>query len=260
MKQLPLGISGLSVSEFSFGTGSMTSFGNLKQQIYLLKASRDAGFTHYDTSPYYGFGMSEKALGIAFGDDPSITIASKFGIYPPKKMLKNSLYLEVLGRKAAGRIFKSLKKPHISYSLDLASRSITKSLDRLRRDYLDILYIHDPIVDQLNIQKLEAWMKMESHRVKVFGLAGNFVHDNSEFMKQINSKLILQTMYTGEKFQMTSSNTFSEKIRFVYGIFSNGRRTDDHARTLETIRNYYNQPSIIISTNNLNRLKYYQHA
>ena len=28
----------------------------------------EAGFSHFDTAPLYGFGMAERALGRAFGD------------------------------------------------------------------------------------------------------------------------------------------------------------------------------------------------
>ena len=85
MKRIPLPGTHLTLSRFSFGTASLHHLGALGKQLRHLRAALEAGFSHFDTAPLYGFGMAERALGRAFGDARSeaVTIATKVGLYPP---------------------------------------------------------------------------------------------------------------------------------------------------------------------------------
>ena len=49
----------------------------------LLEAAVAHGFTHFDTAPIYGFGLSERDLAPLLAAEPNLTVATKVGLYPP---------------------------------------------------------------------------------------------------------------------------------------------------------------------------------
>lgn len=202
------------ISRFSFGTASLLNIGSVKKQIDHIKYATKLGFTHFDTSPYYGFGIAEKVLGEALKNNTKTTIASKIGIYPPKLLLKQSNIYEIIIRKAGGRIFHSLTQPKIDFSLSIASSSITRSLKNLNRNYLDILFIHEPDFDMINVDQLADWMDSEKYRVRHFGFAGE-VEKIKKFLNLFpSSKYIYQGPFTND----INKNSF---ISITYGHYRN---------------------------------------
>jgi len=259
MKKLNLGLDYFQVSEFSFGTASLARVGGLEKQNEFLRAARDIGFSHYDTSPYYGFGLSEIALGQAFGNNSKITIASKVGIYPPKSLSNTPSYCEVIARKSVGKFFKGLKSPYVSYDFNEASRSLTRTLKRLKRTYLDILYIHEPKFGDFSLIELGSWMKLESRRVKHFGFAGELSCFEEGPPPDFYKNFILQTRISQKKdLNDKTFETLSENIKFVYGLNSSLGQGEEISSAIGRVRNFKNQPGMIISTSNLSRLGFYQ--
>lgn len=178
MKKIQIKSLHFPVSKFSFGTASLLNVGSISKQIEHLKYAAHLGFSHFDTSPYYGFGIAETVLGKAFKNNPNVTIASKVGIYPPKLISKQPNIYEVVGRKVVGKFLKKLNRPKIDFSTSLATLSVTKTLKNLNRKYLDILFIHEPGIELINVDQLADWMEREKYRVKHFGFAGEI--DNIE--------------------------------------------------------------------------------
>jgi aryl-alcohol dehydrogenase-like predicted oxidoreductase len=124
---VPLGRTGLSVSELALGTwrfGRSTAEGSLeidKQQAHdLLDAYVAAGGTFIDTADMYGDGRAESYIGewLAGRDRESVVIASK--LYWPTREGPNG---------------HGLNRKHLR-------RSLSEILDRLGTDYLDLLYVH----------------------------------------------------------------------------------------------------------------------
>lgn len=122
-----LGKTGLTVSEFAFGTwrfGRETDEGEIEidraRAHALLDAYADAGGTFIDTADMYGEGRSERFIGewLADRDRESFVIASK--IYWPTREDPNG---------------QGLNRKHLRTSLE-------NSLSRLGTEYLDLLYIH----------------------------------------------------------------------------------------------------------------------
>lgn len=107
------------------------AFGNIDsgEAARCVHAAIDAGINFFDTSPYYGAGLSEERLGHALTSHRhQVILATKCGRYG----LNNFDF----SRK---RIF----------------RSVEESLHRLRTDYIDVFQAHDiefvplqPIVDE----------------------------------------------------------------------------------------------------------------
>lgn len=103
--------------------------------IRTVDAALDAGIRYFDTAPYYGFGLSEHRLGKALRDRTDAIVSTKVG-----RLLKPGLPPDPL-------IYGWPKPlpfhPVYDYSYDGVMRSFEDSLQRMGRDRIDILYIHD---------------------------------------------------------------------------------------------------------------------
>lgn len=124
---VPLGRTGLSVSELALGTwrfGRRTDDGELEidkgRAHALLDAYVEAGGTFVDTADMYGDGRAESYIGewLDGRDRESVVIASK--VYWPTHEGANG---------------HGLNRKHLRRSLD-------EILDRLGTEYLDLLYVH----------------------------------------------------------------------------------------------------------------------
>src|SRR5258708_21794165 len=89
MRQRRFGNTPLTVSEVGFGCariGGVFQGSSRGEILNLLRASRDAGITLFDTADMYTQGESERLLGQAFGHDRQrVVIATKFGYRLPSQ-------------------------------------------------------------------------------------------------------------------------------------------------------------------------------
>jgi aryl-alcohol dehydrogenase-like predicted oxidoreductase len=124
---VPLGRTGLSVSEVAFGTwrfGRTNDDGAVEvgreDAHRLLDAYADAGGRFIDTADMYGDGASERFIGewLAERDREEFVVASK--VYWPTRDDPNA---------------RGLNRKHLR-------RQVEAILDRLGTDYLDLLYTH----------------------------------------------------------------------------------------------------------------------
>jgi D-threo-aldose 1-dehydrogenase len=105
-----------------------------------VRAAFDAGVRHFDTAPHYGFGLSEKRLGAAFSViDPQQTaiISTKVG-----RRLAHTPDAD-LTQTRQGFVSPEPYESEFDYTYDAVMRSYEDSLDKLKRDRIDILYVHD---------------------------------------------------------------------------------------------------------------------
>lgn len=101
-----------------------------------MQAAWDAGVRYYDTSPWYGLGISERRMGLFLKDKPreSFTISTKIGrILEPKDDFK-------LPGIWKGRLNFSYK---YDYTASGTRRSVEDSLQRMGLSAIDIVFIHD---------------------------------------------------------------------------------------------------------------------
>jgi aryl-alcohol dehydrogenase-like predicted oxidoreductase len=123
MEQRPLGQTGLTVSALGFGCGAVGGLmvrGDAAEQRQAVSRALDAGITYFDTAASYGDGLSEEHLGRVMGELGAwskVAVGTKFRLRP-----------DDLGDPAAA----------IRKSLEL-------SLERLGRDDVDVLHLHNPI-------------------------------------------------------------------------------------------------------------------
>lgn len=130
------------VTPYRFGLGG-TQIGNIfapiseEQAFGVIKTAWDNGVRYYDTSPFYGYGLSERRVG---------------------EFLRRQKRDDFVVSTKIGRVFKATRNPvpnadlwtqplPFSYEYDFtaagARRAVEDSLQRLGLSNLDIVFIHD---------------------------------------------------------------------------------------------------------------------
>lgn len=108
------------------------------QAIETVEAAWNAGVRLFDTSPSYGYGLSERRLGLVLGGKPrdEFVLATKVG-----RVLEPDASL---GVRNQGQWFDAPSFSYrYDYSADGARRSVEDSLKRLGVAQLDIVFVHD---------------------------------------------------------------------------------------------------------------------
>jgi aryl-alcohol dehydrogenase-like predicted oxidoreductase len=174
MQSVVLKNTDLNVSRLAFGTSRLHHLRWRRDRQALLDAAFDAGFTHFDTSPYYGFALAEHELGqLSAARSGQATVATKIGMYPAQRPARSGA--GAWARKALGKLVRPLGRAVIDWSIDRASASLTASLRRLRRDHVDLLLLHEPDPRLIAADEFLRWLEEEQARGRVrhWGLAGN---------------------------------------------------------------------------------------
>lgn len=114
----------------------------------LIAIARDEGVSIFDTSPSYGAGLAELRLGRAIGNDPDAFIMTKAGL------------------KSSGLIRR--ERDHSPAGIE---QSVDGSLQRLKRDRIDLLWLHGPDRTELTDDLFEVLMSMKAKgKVAGFGI------------------------------------------------------------------------------------------
>lgn len=155
-----IGDTTLTLSRLGVGTASLGNvFGDVNDGAaeQIVSAALANGVNYIDTAPLYGNGLSERRLGAAMRalGQPDVTFSTKVG-----RILDDS-------------------EPHgwrFDFTRDGILRSLDSSLERLDRDAVDILYLHDPDDFEDQVYR-EAWPTLESLRsegvVRAIGVGMN---------------------------------------------------------------------------------------
>ena len=170
MRTIELALCDLNVSRFIFGTASLFNVGRPKERQNLLTAAVDAGFTHFDTAPYYGFGLAERDLAPILKAHSNISFTTKVGIYSPGGEEQGDF--SVFLRKASGRLMSAISRPTIDFSVSRAKISLEGSLKRTGRDIIDLYALHEPELRLLQVDEWQRWLEdcKVSGKVREFGL------------------------------------------------------------------------------------------
>ena len=154
MQTRPLGNTGLDLSILSFGASSIgAEFRSIDiaDSLQCVHVALDRGMNYIDTAAYYGRGMSEIMLGRILPELPrdSYVLSTKLGRYAPA---------------------------HFDYSAKRVAESIDISLERMRVDYVDMVFCHDiefvPL-DQIVNETIPALRKqVKAGKVRFIGVSG----------------------------------------------------------------------------------------
>lgn len=118
--------------------------------LQTMEAAWNAGVRYYDTSPWYGLGISERRMGLFLKDKPkdSFTISTKIGrILEPKEDFK-------VDANWKGKLNFGYK---YDYTAAGVRKSVENSLHRLGLSSIDIVFIHDLSPD--NVDMKQNWLK-----------------------------------------------------------------------------------------------------
>ncbi len=117
-------------SKIMIGTWSLSGdYGhiNMNQIQEALDCAYESGFREYDTAPSYGNGFMEFCLGNVFNHKSDVKINTKIGNLPFE-----------------GK----------SFDISLLKKSFEQTLRRLKRETVNILYLHNPRNDVTNYSEL----------------------------------------------------------------------------------------------------------
>lgn len=149
-----LGRTGIELTKLGFGASSIgAEFGqfDLDQSLRSVRTAIDAGIRFIDTAAYYGRGMSEVLLGQVLPKYPrdSLVVSTKLGRYAPK---------------------------HFDFSAKRVAESIDVSLERMRLEMIDLVFVHDieyGDIQQVIDETLPALKKqVEKGKVRAIGISG----------------------------------------------------------------------------------------
>jgi len=113
------------------------------EALATVLAAWDAGIRYFDTAPHYGLGLSEQRLGAVLRDKPreEFVISTKVG-----RLLEPN---GSEGRDTEGFDVPATSRRVWDFSEAGIRRSIEESLERLGLSHVDIAYLHDPDVHDL---------------------------------------------------------------------------------------------------------------
>ncbi len=115
----------------------------------LIGTARDQGITIFDTAPSYGAGLGECRLGRAIGNDPAAFVMTKVGLTA-----------------------KGCLKRVSDFTPERIVQSVEDSLTRLKRDRIDLLWLHGPGQHQINNRLSDALVRLiDAGKVAAVGIA-----------------------------------------------------------------------------------------
>jgi len=245
----------ISVTRLAFGTASLHHLWSSRARQNLLAAVVDMGIAHFDTSPYYGFGLAERAIGrFLRSGKPSVTVATKFGLYPP--MWNSGSTTGVWARKFAGRVFPALSRPVVDWSVERATKSLERSLRLMCVDRVDFLLLHEPQAGLFSTEEILTWLSRTQGQGKIgtWGLAGEL--DNMRDLVAAGHPLaaVLQVRDSLGKREADLLARYGRPLQFSYGYLGSAGNSLPVREVLRAALKRNVAGSIIVSSRNQQRL------
>jgi D-threo-aldose 1-dehydrogenase len=191
MRRLRLGGTGIETSELGFGCADLVREPSRHGRRRLLDTALDAGICHFDVAPMYTLGLAEAELGrFAQGRRDRVVIATKFGIEPTpaarmlgfaqapvQRLLGAAPGVRERARPAgadptSGRVGRLLYRR--AFDVGAARVGLERSLQALRTDHLDILFVHDPLPAEVESDAVAEFLESAraAGRIRAWGVAG----------------------------------------------------------------------------------------
>jgi aryl-alcohol dehydrogenase-like predicted oxidoreductase len=225
MKHAVIENTDIRVSRIAFGMASLHHLFSGTLRLRIIEAAASSGITHFDTSPYYGFGLAERDLGqFLRGQRAAFTVTTKVGLYPWGAASSHGA--AVWGRKALGKLVPAISRPVVSWQVDRARTSLHQSLRRLKTDYVDFVFLHEPDIRLIKAEEFVGWIEAERARgcIRCWGLAGiaaqvaPWVQENHLLAK------VVQTQDSINKHQADFMFSCGRNLQFTYGYLSSWKK------------------------------------
>lgn len=211
----------IQVSRLSFGTGSLHHLFSAANRQELLAAAASTGMTHFDTSPYYGYGLAEKDLGLfLLGRRSNFTLTTKVGLYPWAGAARGAL--TVWAQKSIGKMIPVVSRPVVDWNVDHARTSLSSSLRRLRTDWIDFLLLHEPDRALIQTDEFLRWIENEHERgrVRCWGVAG-IAENVAPWVEEGNPLAkVVQTRDSLDQHEADFMEFGGRQLQFTYGYLS----------------------------------------
>lgn len=224
MQRVTLAKTDLAVSRFIFGTASLFNAGRTPARRRLLEAAVEAGFTHFDTAPYYGFGQAERDLAPVLRSNPDLTVTTKVGIWSPGG--ENQGEASIFLRKAAGRLIPALSRPTIDFAVARAGAALEGSLRRLGRERIDCYLLHEPEPHLIATDEWQGWLEacQASGKVGEFGLAATPDRIAGFLKAGVNLGRVIQLPDSLTEHEADLLGQFGWPLQITYGYLSAAAR------------------------------------
>ena len=232
-----------------FGTGRLHHLFDFRKRQILLLSALEAGFHKFDTAPSYGNGINEYELGIALkGKRHNCEINTKYGI-PVPIYSRNARYFfhfyklfdKVIGNSTRAYKIRKFDKNELTLS-------VHQSLKRLQTDYIDTLFIHEPLffldntlLEEINLTSEK--LKQEG-KIRWIGVAGPW-----ESIKKISSLKNFDVIQT--KYDNIAEVDHSNFRLIVYNVHRNYEKTnkkEDFNSFIKRILELDKKIELIVST------------
>ena len=153
LERVALGRTGLHVTRLALGgasIGGLFSAVDQESAVGTVRHAWDLGIRTFDTAPLYGYGASERRMGLALRDRPrdAYVLSTKVGrLVQHESAIDPGADLDRQRLGAEDDAYYARAEPLrivFDYSADGVRRSLEASLERLGVDRVDIALIHDP--------------------------------------------------------------------------------------------------------------------
>lgn len=174
---------GQEVSAIGFGCASLGSRVSAGEGLTALARAFDQGVSWFDVAPPYGDGAAETLLSqFLKGKRDRVIICTKVGIEPPQISMKAKLLKPVMrtALKVAPQLREiiarrrptSIRAPIDAKSIEA---SVTRSLKNLGVEYIDVLALHEPALDDVQREDVRAALQamVDKGYARVIGIAGH---------------------------------------------------------------------------------------
>ena len=260
MQRIVLPGTDLRVPRFLFGTANLFSAGTRARRLRVLESAIDRGLTHFDTAPYYGYGIAERDLARVLRRHAHATVTTKVGIYSPGG--EDQSAAAVFFRKAGRRVLASRARPTSDWDLARAQRSLESSLHRLGRDCIDLYLLHEPQLALLAVEEWLRWLEREvkAGRVRHFGIAAATPHLEPFLAAASPLAAILQAPDSLSEREADTLLARGRQLQITYGYVSRAIRIDRTVDVGEVLRQALARNSngaVIVSTTRPERMGLY---
>jgi len=174
MQYRSLGLSGIQVSEISFGCMSLSS-NTEKENLSLIHQAIDAGINFFDTADLYDKGINEIVVG---------------------KALKEKRHQIILATKVGNQWRKDGSGWDWNPRKDYILHSVEKSLGRLQTDHIDLYQLHGGTIDDPIDETIGAFEQLKNEgKIRHYGISSIRPNVIREYIKR-SSIVSVMTQYS----------------------------------------------------------------
>jgi aryl-alcohol dehydrogenase-like predicted oxidoreductase len=257
MRQITIAGTDIHVSRLSFGTASLHRVTSRRRRALLIRAV-DHGFTHFDTAPYYGFGIAEQELGRFLHEDRDrLTVTTKVGLYPP--LGSDPTLASVWTRKLGSKLFPFLSRAVVDWSIATASNSLRRSLQTMKLNYIDMLLLHEPVPNLIDSDAFFEWLKKEERKgtIRTWGVAGDGTRVSDWIRTNHPLTAVLQLRDSLDRCEADVATKNGRELQMTYGYLSSAEARDmtrSAEEVLSAALRRNTTGSIIVSTRHISRV------